>query len=99
VGKPECKFSILCNKFVNKNYNIIIRMKDLSVSNDVFYHSMIKNDISKIPLTLDHIITLLPLVYALINSKYDVYVKNGVRTAWNILKCIYDVKIINNYIK
>jgi hypothetical protein len=70
-----------------------IRMKDLSVSNDFFYHSLVKNDITKVPLTLDNVITILPHVSDLINSKYEVYIKNGIKTAWNILKCFNDVTI------
>jgi hypothetical protein len=68
-------------------------MKDLSVSNDFFYHSLVKNDITKVPLTLDNVITILPHVQNLINSKYEVYIKNGVRTAWNIMRCFSDVSI------
>jgi hypothetical protein len=70
-------------------------MKDLSVTNDFFYHSIIKNDISKLPLTLDHVVTILPHVLSLITAKYEIYIKNGVRTAWNVLKCFSDVIDIN----
>lgn len=66
-------------------------MKDTSVTNDFFYYSFVKNDISKVPLTLDNVITILPHVGSLINAKYEVYIKNGIRTAWNILKCFNDV--------
>lgn len=68
-------------------------MKDLSVCNDFFYYAFIKNDISKVPLTLDNVISILPHVQMLINSKYDTYIKNGIKSAWNILKCFHDVKI------
>jgi len=66
-------------------------MKDLSVVNDFFYYCFIKNDITKIPLTMDNVISIMPHVSALINSKYDVYLKNGIRTAWNISKYFSDV--------
>ncbi len=68
-------------------------MKDLSVANDFFYYCFVKNDITKVPLTLDNVITILPHVSQLLNSKYDVYIKNGVRTAWNVLKYFNDVFI------
>jgi hypothetical protein len=67
-------------------------MKDPAVSNDFFYYSFIKNDITKVPLTMDNVITIIPHLNQLINSKYDVYVKNGIKTAWNILKYFNDVR-------
>jgi hypothetical protein len=70
-------------------------MKDPSVSNDFFYYSLIKNNINKVPLTLDNAITILPHILTLINKNYEVYIKTGVNSAWNILKCFNDVK---NYI-
>ncbi len=66
-------------------------MKDASVTNDFFNFAFVKNDINKVPLTLDNVITILPHVVSLINSKYEVYVKNGIKAAWNILKCFNDV--------
>ena len=71
--------------------NILYRMKDLSVTNDFFYYSIIKNDISKVPLTLDNVVTILPHVLNLITAKYEIYIKNGIRTAWSLLKCFNDV--------
>jgi hypothetical protein len=62
-------------------------MKDLSVTNDFFSYAFVRNDINKIPLTLDNALTILPHVIQLLNSKYEVYIKCGVRTAANILKC------------
>jgi hypothetical protein len=74
-------------------------MKDPSVTNDFFNYCFVKNDITKVPLTMDNVITILPHVLTLITYKYDVYVKNGVRTAWNILKYFHDVKkIIYNFL-
>jgi hypothetical protein len=69
-------------------------MKDLSVSNDFFYHSLVKSDITKVPLTLDNVIAIMPHVYNLINSKYEVYIKNGIKTAYNILKCFSEVNLL-----
>ena len=66
-------------------------MKDPSVSNDFFYYCFVKNDITKVPLTMDNVISILPHVVGLINSKYDAYVKNGIKTAWNVLKYFNDV--------
>jgi hypothetical protein len=77
-------------------------MKENSVTNDFIYYSLVKNDINKVPMTLDNVITILPHVCGLIVAKYDSFVKNGIRAAWNILKCFSDVKkkifkIIENY--
>lgn len=69
-------------------------MKDMTVTNDFLSYSLVKNDINKVPLTLDNVITILPHINTLVISKYDIYVKNGVKTAWNILKCFNDVLII-----
>jgi hypothetical protein len=68
-------------------------MKDPAVSNDFFYYCFVKNDITKVPLTMDNVITIMPHVILLINSKYDVYVKNGIKTAWNIVKFFHDVNL------
>jgi len=80
---------MISNCWSSNNYssafNAINLMKDASVSNDFFYYCFVKNDISKIPLTMDNVITIMPHVAGLINSKYDPYVKNGVRAASNIL--------------
>jgi hypothetical protein len=66
-------------------------MKDLPVTNDFFYYCFVKNDITKVPLTLDNVVVVLPHVSQLLSSKYEVYTRNGIRTAWNILKYFSDV--------
>jgi len=77
---------------------LFISMKDSALANDVFYHAIIKSDLEKTPITLDNVITLLPMVLNLINSKYDVHWINGIRTAHKLLQCIYDV-ILNFYFR
>lgn len=67
-------------------------MKDPSVSNDFFNYAFLKNDLSKVNLKYDHAILIFPLIINMINSKYDVYFKNGVKMSWMILKLYYDVK-------
>ena len=67
-------------------------MKDTALANDVFYHAIIKSDLEKTPITLDNVITILPIVLNLINSKYDVHWINGIRTAHKLLQCIYEVE-------
>jgi len=66
-------------------------MKDTALANDVFYHAIIKSDLEKTPITLDNVITILPIVLNLINSKYDVHWINGIRSAHKLLQCIYEV--------
>ena len=69
-------------------------MKDSSVVNDFCYYAIVKNDITKVPLTLDNVITLLPHIITLMESKYDIYIKNGIKATWEILKCFQEVKSI-----
>lgn len=71
-------------------------MKDASVINDFAYYALVKNDITKVPLTLDNVIMLLPHAITLMDSKYDVYIKNGIKAIWEILKCFQDVFKFNN---
>ena len=67
-------------------------MKEISVLMDFFSNSFAREDIEKLPLTLDHAIMILPLTIQLINAKYAPYIKTGLKTGINMLKTFYEVK-------
>ena len=79
---------------ISSTLNALTLMKDISVINDFFTFAIIaRGDISKIPFTLDHSISLLPHVLTLINSKYEAYSKTGCKVGMIFLKLLND-KII-----
>ena len=78
------------NKYYDIAINEIYSCKDLGVANDFFIYSIIKKDLHSEYLTLDHIIKLFPIILNLCDSKYDIYFKTGINSAWIILKLFYD---------
>ena len=75
--------------------NALNILKDYSVIKDFFYYAIIsRDDITKIPLTLDSAIIMLPYVYILMKSKVDVYWKTACRAGITFLK-IFMEKIEN----
>ena len=67
--------------------NALRILKDYSVVKDFFYYAIIsREDITKIPLTLDSATVMLPYVYTLMKSKVDVYWKTACRTGMTFLK-------------
>ena len=67
--------------------NALRILKDYSVIKDFFYYAIIsREDITKIPLTLDSATVMLPYVYILMKSKVDVYWKTACRTGMTFLK-------------
>jgi hypothetical protein len=69
-------------------------LKDLGVINDVFNYFFIKTELHKIDVRTDDIINIFPMILQMISSKYDIYFKNGILSAWKILKLYYDI-IVN----
>lgn len=67
-------------------------MKDQTVTNDFLHYYINKNDLEKISMTLDNVISLMPHIIAQLNSKYEVYQVNAVKSAKFILSCISEVK-------
>jgi hypothetical protein len=61
---------------------------DLSVINDFFANVFNRDDINKIPFSLDHAVDLIGLIKALIESKYEYFRKNGLLSGINILRNI-----------
>ena len=67
--------------------NALDIMKDVSVTKDFFLYGIItRDDISKIPFTLDNAVTVLPHVLNLLKSKFDVYWKIACKTGIIFLK-------------
>ena len=76
---------------ISSTLNALTLMKDISVINDFFTYAIIaRGDISKIPFTLDHSISLLPHVLTLINSKYEAYSRTGCKVGMIFLKLLND---------
>ncbi len=62
-------------------------MKDVPVINDFFNYAFIqREDISKMPLSFDHAISIIPHIMLLINSKYEAYCRNGCRAGMILLR-------------
>ncbi len=66
-------------------------MKDQTVTNDFLHYYINKNDMQKISLTLDNVVSLLPQVKVQLNSKYDVYQVTALKSAKILLNCISEV--------
>ena len=64
--------------------------KDLGVVNDFFRYALIKKDLNKISLKSDMAIQIFPTILTMVNSKYDIYFKTGINTAWTILNLFSD---------
>ena len=67
--------------------NALRILKDYSIVKDFFYYAIIsRQDITKIPLTLDSATVMLPYVHILMKSRIDVYWKNACRAGMTFLK-------------
>ena len=67
--------------------NALRILKDYSVVKDFFYYAIIsREDITKIPLTLDSATVMLPYVYILMKSQVDEYWTTACRTGMTFLK-------------
>ena len=75
-------------------YDCAYSLKDLSVQNDLFNYSLIKTELNRININAADAISLFPMIMNLISSKYAIYFKNGILSAWKILKYYYE-EIIN----
>lgn len=77
----------------NEALQAINVLKDLGVSNDIFNFGLLKTDINRVAFRSDDAIVALPAIITLVSSQYDIYFKNGVLSAWVLLKLFYDVII------
>lgn len=73
-------------------------MRDQTVTNDFLHYHINKNDMQKVSLTLDNVVSMLPHVKAQLNSKYDVYQICALKSTKIILDCISEVnKILTDF--
>jgi hypothetical protein len=87
---------------ISSTINALHLMKDMTVENDFFTNAFIRDDISKIPLTLDHAIGFIPHIKSLIGSRYDQHNKTGCKTAIVMLKLMSEKIFMiknNNFIE
>jgi hypothetical protein len=75
-------------------YDCAYSLNDLAVANDLFNYSLIKTELNRININAGDAISLFPMIMNLISSKYAIYFKNGILSAWKILKYYYE-EIIN----
>lgn len=68
----------------------ISESKDLGVINDYFRYGLIKKDLNQINLTIDMALNIFPNIIQMVNSRYDIYFKTGINTAWTILNYFSD---------
>ena len=78
----------------NEGFSTAESLKDLGVQNDLFNYALIKTDINNLDINSSDVISFFPMILNMVSSHYDIYFKNGILTAWKVLKLYYDV-IIN----
>ena len=78
------------NNYYNDAIEQIYLCKDLGVANDFFIYGIINQDLNSLNLNTDDVISMFPIILNLCESKYDIYFKTGINSAWVILKLYYD---------
>jgi hypothetical protein len=74
---------------ITATINALNLMKDNSVINDFFNFGLLsREDIYKLPFTLEHGLSLLPHIANLIKAKYEPYCLNGVKTGLLLLRIL-----------
>ena len=67
---------------------------DLSVVNDFFTYAFVgRNDIAKIPISLEQSLILLPYVKNLINNQYNAYNITGCKTGMIFIKILFEIVV------
>ena len=67
---------------------------DLSVINDFFTYAFVgRNDIAKIPISLEQSLILLPYVKNLINNQYNAYNITGCKTGMIFIKILFEIVV------
>ena len=67
---------------------------DLSVINDFFTYAFVgRNDIEKIPISLEQSLILLPYVKNLINNQYNAYNITGCKTGMIFIKILFEIVV------
>ena len=83
----------------------IQRAHDLGVVNDFFTYAFVgRNDIQKIPISIEQSLILLPYVKNLINNQYNAYNITGCKTGMIFIKILFEIVVttkqnLNNNLK
>ena len=75
------------------SFEYINDLNDLGVINDVINFAFIKTDIKFMDVRSKEILIIFPSVLKMCKSKYEWYFKNGILTAWKILKYLGSIII------
>ncbi len=94
IGNLKTINTVWNNKYSKSEaFGVMGELNDLGLSNDVLNYAFIQTDLKKIDIRSEDVLILFPSIIKMINSKYDIYFKNGCLAAWNILKLYYNVII------
>lgn len=86
--KMVCKWWSDSN--ISSALNALNLMKDLAVMNDFYNYAFKREDINKIPFTLDQALCMLPNMIKLINSKYENFCVNGCKSTLILLRIMFE---------
>ena len=75
------------------SFEYINDLNDLGIVNDVINFSFIKTDLKYMDVRSKEILILFPSIIKMCKSKYEWYFRNGILTAWKILKYLDSVII------
>ena len=76
-----------------ETFEYINDLSDLGIINDIVNFSFIKTELKYMDVRSKEIVVLFPSIIKMCKSKYDIYFKNGILTAWKILKYLSNVII------
>lgn len=74
-------------------FDVANHLYDLAILNDLYNFAFIKTELNYIDIRTDDLIIIFPSIHEMCSSKYDMYFKNGVLTAWKLLKLYKDIII------
>ena len=77
----------------SETFDYINDLGDLGVINDIINFAFIKTEIKYMDVRSKEILVLFPSVIKMCKSKYEWYFRNGILTAWKILKYLGNVII------
>ena len=75
------------------SFEYINDLNDLGIINDIINFAFIKTELKYMDVRSKEILILFPSIIKMVRSKYDWYFKNGILTAWKILKYLGSVII------
>ena len=75
------------------SFDYINDLNDLGIINDIVNFAFIKTELKFMDVRSKEIAVLFPAVLKMCKSKYDIYFKNGILTAWKILTYLSKVII------